>query len=248
MPSLIDPIVNALAELGLARLAGADTLKLLGAPSPAAWQAFAESWDDLGADRYMADGGRYRRRRHATFTVVDGVADRQPHQPHFQSRDYNRLNGDVQRWFDPVTVETERNPVMGGIFKACAAAFTRAAGRSPDQPWRVEVHQFRVEATAVTEGRPTPEGFHRDGVDWVFVMLVERRNALEGVTQIGNVAGATLGAFALTEPGDAIWLDDARILHGVTPIRPLDPTIPAYRDALVVTFQTTLAAPPEVLA
>ncbi|HZX87093.1 MAG TPA: hypothetical protein VFF19_26210, partial [Reyranella sp.] len=27
------------------------------------WPAFAESWDDLDVDTYMADGGRYRRRR-----------------------------------------------------------------------------------------------------------------------------------------------------------------------------------------
>ena len=26
------------------------------------WHAFAASWNDLGLDTYMADGGRYRRR------------------------------------------------------------------------------------------------------------------------------------------------------------------------------------------
>ena len=25
------------------------------------WDGFARSWDDLGLDAYMADGGRYRR-------------------------------------------------------------------------------------------------------------------------------------------------------------------------------------------
>ena len=29
------------------------------------WETFAASWDDLGFDQYMADGGRYRRRRFA---------------------------------------------------------------------------------------------------------------------------------------------------------------------------------------
>ena len=33
------------------------------------WDAFAHSWNALELDRYMADGGRYRRRRHATFSV-----------------------------------------------------------------------------------------------------------------------------------------------------------------------------------
>ncbi len=33
------------------------------------WQAFAASWDDLGRDTYMADGGRYRKRRHGVFSA-----------------------------------------------------------------------------------------------------------------------------------------------------------------------------------
>ena len=233
----LDQIAQALREPGFARLGGAATLDLLGPPARADWARFAASWEALGPDLYMADGGRYRRRRHATFRVTDGIAERLPHQPHYQSRDYNRLNGDIERWFEPITDEIAQGPVMAAVFSVCDAAFARASGRPARQPWRVEAHQFRIEATESSEGRPTPEGFHRDGVDWVFVMLVGRRNVAEGVTQIGSADCRSLGSFALVEPGDAIWLDDARILHGVTPIRPLDPAAPAYRDALVVTFE-----------
>ena len=28
---------------------------------------------------------------------------RKPHQPHYQSQDYNPLNGGIERWFEPVT-------------------------------------------------------------------------------------------------------------------------------------------------
>ncbi len=76
----------------------------------AAWDAFADSWNDLGLDRFMADGGRYRKRRFAAFSASpDGEVVRKPHQPHYQSRDYNGLNGGVQRWFEPVT-EGDRRP------------------------------------------------------------------------------------------------------------------------------------------
>jgi hypothetical protein len=34
-------------------------------------------------------------------------------------------------------------------------------------------------------------------------------------------------------------LDDSRVAHGVTPIAPVDPTQPAYRDVLVVTWRQT---------
>lgn len=232
-----DGVEQALIEAGYARLQGPETFAALGRPDDVAWQAFAASWDDLGQDRFMADGGRYRRRRFATFRVVDGVAQRKPPQPHFQSRDYNQLNGGVQRWFEPVTEAVADGPVMAAIFARCGAFFTAASGRPARQPWHVELHQFRIEATPDAEGRPTPEGLHRDGVDWVFVMLVARRNVAEGVTEIGAADGRRLGRFTLTEPGDAIFLDDRRVRHGVTPITPTDPAAPGHRDALVVTFR-----------
>ncbi len=82
---------------------------VLEAQGLAEWDAFAASWDDLGLDTYMADGGRYRRRRHAVFSATAGGIERLEHRPHYQSRDYNALNGGVARWFDPVTEAVERD-------------------------------------------------------------------------------------------------------------------------------------------
>lgn len=218
-----------LAKAGYVRIGGKESFARM-AIDPADWERFARSWDDLGPDLYMADGGRYRRRRHATFAFQDGRFIRKPHQPHFQSRDYNPLNGDVQRWFAPVGQGTIDNPVMQSILNFCADSFAMT-GRQ-----HVELHQFRIEARAEELGRPTPEGMHRDGVDWVLVMLIERRNVREGVTRIGTPKGAPLGEFTLARPGDAVLVDDHRILHGVTEIQPVDSMLPAWRDALVVTF------------
>ena len=101
-----------LAARGFVRVAPG-TLDWLPAPaSDPDWQAFAESWNRLGADRYMADGGRYRRRRHATLTITPDEIVRKPHQPHFQSRDYNQLNGDVQRWFAPMEDAIFASPAL----------------------------------------------------------------------------------------------------------------------------------------
>jgi hypothetical protein len=89
------------------------------------WQSFATTWNDLGVDAYMADGGRYRRRRFACFRAgADGIA-RKPHQPHYQSRDYNPLNGGLQRWFDPIIDEVGRHPAMLAIVRTCQRLFDR---------------------------------------------------------------------------------------------------------------------------
>jgi hypothetical protein len=200
------------------------------------WAAFAASWDDLGPDTYMADGGRYRKRRHAVFAVTaDGIV-RQPAQPHFQSRDYNTLNGGIERWFEPVSDQVGSGASLMTVLAFCRSLFG-SVNPAPVQAWHVEAHQFRIEARRGEAGRPTPEGMHRDGVDYVLVLLVNRTNIVSGVTTVHDLAGQELGAFTLTEPFDAALVDDARVMHGVTPVEPLDPEAAGYRDVLVVTFR-----------
>jgi hypothetical protein len=103
--------------------------------------------------------------------------------------------------------------------------------------WRIEAHQFRIEARADLPGEPTPEGVHRDGVDYVLVLLIARHNIASGTTTILAPDQHVLGSFTLTAPFDAALVDDARVFHGVTPVEAVDPDQPAYRDVLVVTFK-----------
>jgi hypothetical protein len=117
----------------------------------------------------------------------------------------------------------------------CASVFgglAQSVGR-----WHIEVHQFRIEARAGEQGLPTPEGVHRDGVDFVLVLLVNRCNIASGTTTVHGLDGGPLGSFTLTDPFDAAFVDDRRVAHGVTPVTPIDPVQPAHRDVLVVTFR-----------
>jgi hypothetical protein len=99
------------------------------------------------------------------------------------------------------------------------------------------MHQFRIETRPGQEGRPTPEGMHRDGVDWVLVLMVRRENVASGETTIYDLVRRPLGSFTLTAPLDSALVDDSRVYHGGTPVVPLDPARRAYRDVLVVTFR-----------
>jgi hypothetical protein len=198
------------------------------------WDAFARSWDDLGADTYMADGGRYRKRRHAAFRADPGGVTRKPHQPHYQSRDYNTLNGGIARWFEPVADSTAATASFRSILGLCNELFTHL---TPVPAWHVEAHQFRIEARSGEAGKPTPEGVHQDGVDWVLVLMVGRVNIAEGQTSIHGLDKRLLGSFTLRDPLDSALLDDHVVFHGVTPVRPRDLARPAHRDVLVVTFR-----------
>lgn len=199
------------------------------------WQRFAGSWGDLELDRYMADGGRYRRRRYATLSASpEGRILIEPPQPHYQSLDYNRLNGGVARYFEPILDGVVAGPTMQAVVGYGLEMF---AGLHAGSPAHIEVHQFRIEARLDAAGRPTPEGIHRDGVDFVLVMMVRRENVESGTTETFDLQGRHLAAFTLTDPGDTALVDDQRAMHGVTPIVPRDPSKPAWRDVLVVTYR-----------
>ena len=232
----IEDLKDCVGRDGFARVAAADMSRLIGPSALADWADYAATWNHLAQDDYMADGGRYRRRRFAAFEVAPGAVARLAHQPHFQSLDYNRLNGGVERWFEPVTGAVADHALTGQIMDLALDVF---GGLSPQPgfPWCAEFHQFRIEARPGEDAQPTPEGVHRDGVDWVIVMLVARENVAAGVTSIFDPAGAPLGAFTLTQPLDAVFIDDNRVFHGVTAIKPVDPSKPAYRDVLVATFR-----------
>ncbi len=212
---------------GVARLADVGTADL---------QSLGNAWDQLPPDGYLRDGGRYRRRRHGCF-IVDGaqvipVAQR----AHWQPVDYNALHGGIERWFEALDPQLAGSPawprLLAGLGRVCGAV----AGA---QRWFVEAHQFRIDADGGI-GRPTPEGAHRDGVDFVAVLLVARRGVKGGETRVFEAEGPQGVRFTLLEPWSMLMLDDARVIHESTPIQPLDATSTAgsaYRDTLVLTFR-----------
>lgn len=229
-------VLSPLAENGFVFVEGAAMRAMLPAAATDDFPDFAASWDRLGDDRYMADGGRYRRRRHAAFAVGPGGIVRKSHQPHYQSRDYNVLNGGVARWFEPIETSVANGAPLRSIIDIADRLFTPLSGK-PMVDWHVEAHQFRIEARLDAAGLPTPEGLHRDGVDWVLVMLIQRQNVAEGVTKVHGLDHRELGSFCLAAPFDAALVDDHRVFHAVTPVLPVDPDRPAFRDVLVVTFK-----------
>jgi hypothetical protein len=94
--------LHDLVTRGFAVLDAPATLALSGASVP--------DWDQLAPDEYLKDGGRYRQRRHASFTVQGGELQDVPYRPHWQPVDYNALHGGMERWFAPVAPATLAQP------------------------------------------------------------------------------------------------------------------------------------------
>jgi hypothetical protein len=205
----------------------------LTASSLAERDAWRPAWNDLPADDYLRDGGHYRRRRHSCFIVRGDSVESVPHRAHWQPLEYNALHGGIERWFEPIEPAIVASPAWLKMLKAMGGLASSLRRR--DQPWYLEAHQFRIDTTDGI-GRPTPEGAHRDGVDLVAVVLVDRRGIKGGETRVFDADGPTGLRFTMQEPWTCLLLDDARVIHESTPIQPLESE--GHRDTLVLTLRS----------
>ncbi|MER5962021.1 2OG-Fe dioxygenase family protein [Streptomyces sp. NPDC002057] len=199
-------------------------------------EPFRDSWTRMPLDSYMADGGRYRRRRHATLSAPRASVDYrvEAHQPHYQGLDYNTLNGGVARHYEPFEEQSLRGRTMDGLLTLGLDVFGRLA---PYSGWHIEAHQFRIEVDGEEVGLPTPEGVHRDGVTFVLMAMIGRSNATGGESTVFNLDKQPVEKFELTDPLDVALVNDERVYHGVTPIEQIDSGAPASRDVLVITYR-----------
>lgn len=234
------PAAQSLGQDGLSLLLPADFTTSLQLPEPRwpqEWQALTDSWNRLPPDAHLKDGGHYRRRRHACFIqdFPSGALSQTAHRAHWQPTDYNALHGGFERWFDPVEPAVAQAPAWLELLASLGRLFARV---KPVPHWFVEAHQFRID-TLGGVGRPTPEGAHRDGVDFVVVLMVGRRGVKGGETRVFDAHGPNGVRFLMQEPLTALLLDDERVIHETTPIFPADgPNQPSgVRDTLVLTYR-----------
>jgi hypothetical protein len=230
----LEPTLRELTTVG-ASLMPSSALKGCIDEGDSAWTRFASHWDELVPDRYAAELGTQRLRRygHFSYDALNGDAQLLAHESFVQPAYSNPLYIDTDRRFEPLTNAFAADPLLHALL----AFLGRIATALDDvAQWSAKVTPFRVLASGHTDGQPTPEGLHRDGVTLVSSLLIGRGNATGGESTVVDMTGETLLVATLREPGTLLLGDDRRTLHGVSCIRPVDPTEAARRDVLVITF------------
>ena len=233
----VSQLVPIVRQQGYAVLSPAGVCDLAGC-SLDALHALEPGWNDLLPDAYLKDGGRYRRRRHSCFLSDGRTLEQVPHRAHWQPVAYNALHGGMQRWFEPMqpadVAAAGWQRLLMSLAKVCSALREAEGKSAPASGWAIEAHQFRIDTTDGI-GRPTPEGAHRDGVDYVAVFLIGRQGIKGGETRVFESDGPMGQRFTMVEPWSLLMLDDARVIHESTPIQPTEEG--GHRDTLVLTFR-----------
>lgn len=230
-----DPVAVAaqqLATTGVCIMPSYQLTRCLGADRDV-WAQFARHWEHLAPDPYAAELGVQRLRRYGRYLVRGGAAQRMPAEAFVQPDDSNPLYIERERHFEQLTDAFAGDPLLGRMLQL----LHRVAATLDDvAEWNVKVHPFRVCASADGDGRPAPEGLHRDGVTLVSSLLIGRRNAVGGESSVCDLSGRRLLRTTLDQPGTLLLGDDRRTLHDVSAIRPVDDSAVAQRDVLVITF------------
>lgn len=198
------------------------------------------TFEELVQDIQMGDGGRYRFRRYSRFKMTRkergslSLEDLRGNSIH-QSLEDNPLNGGVTRTFEPLSQVLVESAFLRELIAQDAEL---VAALDPDfvsRPVAVGVHQVRIVAVGKAEGKPAPEGVHRDAERFTFQHFWARR----------SVEGGEFVAYNQEKTESFRWLQRERLdsvlflgttWHSATPIVCEAGAESGYRDIFLVDF------------
>lgn len=200
-------------------------------------QRLWEDWNNLELDNYLKDGGRFRQRRFGLFYFLPSTGELLPLKSvsYIQSHEINTYAGGIAREFAPLLDATLTNQFLHNLIKFNFQQFPVDSSMTL-LPWEIDVHQFRIVASEDEQGQPTPEGIHHDGDDFNCIHLIGRQNAKGGVNTVYDNDRNPLKSSTLLQPMDSIIVWDPHVMHGVTSIKPENPSESAIRDVLVIGY------------
>ncbi|MFC0268026.1 2OG-Fe dioxygenase family protein [Kushneria aurantia] len=203
-------------------------------------EKFVAEWDSMEVDKYLKDGATFRERRYGRYAFQPSteriVLLKQ--KPYFQAAKTNAYAGGVQRVVAPVTDSITSNPVLSTLIKHDFKCFP-ASDYPEDDWWLVACHMFRIIGRKSELGEPTPEGVHRDDIDFGAIHLIKRQNTVGGLSRIHENDRSVKAEHCLEGLFDTLYWADRQVLHSVTPIAPANGDKPAIRDILVLGYTHT---------
>ena len=103
------------------------------------------------------------------------------------------------------------------------------------------LHQIRINCGLNFVGYPVPEGWHKDGFDYVIMLNISSTNILGGITRIRKKFEDNYDHFScLLNEGQYVMIDDHLFYHFTDPINVNKNKKKGFRDTLVITIKNLL--------
>lgn len=200
-------------------------------------EKFRAEWNDLKADNYLKGNAHFRVRRFANlyFRPHTGEVRNFPPTTYFQDKKINIYAGGIHRKIAYLKESSLTNQYLLHLIRSDFTYYPEGQLKQRDA-WHVDIHQMRIITTSDELGEPTPEGIHHDENDFICMHLMNRINVRGGLNSIYDLDKKIIVSSLLVNPMDSIFILDPFLMHGVSPISPIDDSKPAYRDMLLIGF------------
>ncbi len=178
---------------------------------------------NIPKDPYIQEGYRYKSL--ARCRVKGNSIEKQPHTPLFQNKNINPVNGGLVRVYPEIN---NLNATQEALL-----LFTNAF--KIDYSYEILVQAQRTKCTNKKKGITTPEGFHRDDIDFLAIVCVNQYNISGSETQLKDNQGKIVFKKVLN-PGEILLIDDSKLLHYTSNITVRNPNLNhfGFRDVLII--------------
>lgn len=186
------------------------------------------SFDNLDADQYTSGKFQFRKRAYSLLSLKNvSELEWQDSIIYFQNKEINAYAGGISRVF---------SPLKPGVKSYVINFISEVLGKEIDvSRFLIGIHQIQICCDYHNPGHPSPEGFHRDGYDYIFIVNYGSGN-IEGGTSFIKNADQKITLRRQLKDGEYIFFNDREYEHYASPIISIFDN-PGFRNVFVLTFR-----------
>lgn len=190
-----------------------------------------KSFDILPVDPFQVSLKKpFRYRKFSNFKFKNHSVDSILNGKFYQTKKINRYVGGKTRIYKNID-----NLVIDEIIKLFKKEFQNYL---IFKNYELGIHQIRIVSSKDIVGYPVPEGWHKDGFDFVILLNINTKNIVGGVSRIREKLNDNYDHFSkLLKSGEYIFINDSKFFHYADPINVKNINMKGSRDIFVFTIK-----------
>ena len=193
----------------------------------------ANCFNKLPPDTNEKSKGYYFRfRKYSRINYIKKTFSVDPGDDFYQQKKINRFSGGKLRKFANLDKKTTDK-----VIKLINNNFINFLDKNKN--YNLGVHFLRIKCGNNFVGYPVPEGWHKDGFDFVIILNVASKNIKGGTTRLKtNMNLDKKDDFAeFLKQGEFVFVNDKKYNHYTDPITIDKEKKKSYRDTIVITVK-----------
>jgi hypothetical protein len=195
------------------------------------YKAIQKSFEKLPLDPFIVFSVKnFRSRRFSRLIFNKNKFKNNSNTIFLQREKNNRLVGGLERKFKPIE-ENIKKKFQQVIIENFDFLIN-------NKKIEIGLHQIRITCGKNYVGYPVPEGWHRDGFDFISIINFKSSNIEGGITRIRDSITQNSDSYScFLQSEEFLFLNDKKFFHYTDPINVINEKFIGFRDNLVLTFK-----------